>query len=95
MLKVLDVLKREKLCGNMSRCEFGKTSLLYLGFVVGGGQLKVDPSKVEVILNYPKPRTIAEVRRFLGVVQYWSKFIANFLYIESPINALTSVNKVF
>ena len=48
---VLDVLQRVNLCANMSKCEFGKTSLVYLGFVVGGGQLKVDPSKVEVILN--------------------------------------------
>ena len=44
--KVLDVLQMEKLCVNMSICEFGKTSLVYLGFVVGGGQLKIDPSKV-------------------------------------------------
>ena len=35
--KVLDVLQREKLCVNMSKCEFGKTSLVYLGYVVEGG----------------------------------------------------------
>jgi hypothetical protein len=48
---VLDVLQREKLCVNMSKCEFGKTSLVSLGFLIGGGKLKVDPSKVEAILN--------------------------------------------
>ena len=44
--KVLDVLKKEKLFLKMSKCEFGKTSLVYLGHIVGGGELKIDPSKL-------------------------------------------------
>jgi hypothetical protein len=51
--KVLDVLKREKLCINMPKCEFGKTSLVYLGYIVGGGELKIDPYKVEPIMKWP------------------------------------------
>jgi hypothetical protein len=53
--RVLDVLKKEKLYVKLSKCDFGKTSLVYLGHIVGGGQLKIDPSKVEVIVNLPKP----------------------------------------
>ena len=45
--RVLDVLKKEKLFLKMSKCEFGKTSLVYLGHIVGGGELRIDPSKVE------------------------------------------------
>jgi hypothetical protein len=41
--KVLDVLKKEKLCLKMSKCEFGKTFLFYLGYIVGGDELKIDP----------------------------------------------------
>ena len=63
----------------MSKCEFGKTSLVYLGHIVGGGELKIDPSKVEVIVNWTKPNMVTEVRSFLGATQYWRKFIANFL----------------
>ena len=51
--KVLDVLRKEQLFLKMSKCEFGKTFLLYLGHIVGGGELKIDLSKVEVILNWP------------------------------------------
>jgi hypothetical protein len=47
--KVLDTLKRENLYVKMSKCEFGKTTLVYLGHILGGGQLKIDPSKIEVI----------------------------------------------
>jgi hypothetical protein len=93
--KVLDVLKKEKLCLKMSKCEFGKTSLVYLGYIVGGGELKIDPSKVEAIMKWPKPNNVTEVRSFLGAVQYWRKFIANFSFIASPLHALTSTKQVF
>jgi len=49
--KTLDVLKRENIYIKLSKCEFGRTSLNYLGYIVGGGELKIDPSKVEVIVN--------------------------------------------
>jgi len=49
--KTLDVLRRENLYVKVSKCEFGKTSLNYLGHIVGGGELKIDPSKVVVIVN--------------------------------------------
>ena len=75
--RVLDILKKEKLFLKMSKCEFGKTSLVYLGHIVGGGELRIDPSKVEAIVNWPTPKTVTKVRIFLGVAQYWRKFIAN------------------
>jgi hypothetical protein len=43
--KVFELLKKEKLYIKMSKCEFGKTSLVYLGYIVGNGQLKIDPCK--------------------------------------------------
>ena len=68
--QVLDVLVREKLYLNMSKCEFGKASLIYLGYIVGGGELKLDPSKVEVIVNWPKPNNVTYVGSFLGATKY-------------------------
>lgn len=93
--EVLDVLKKEKLYVKLSKCEFGKTSLGYLGHIVGHGQLKIDPSKVEVIVNWPKPTSVTEVRSFLGAVQFWRRFIANFSVIVAPLHTLTSVKQVF
>ena len=79
----------------MLKCEFKKISLVYLGHIVGGGELKIDPFKVDVILNWPKPKTVTEVRSFLGASQYWRKFISNFSSIAAPLHELTSVKKVF
>ena len=44
--KVLGVLRKDKLFRKMFKCEFGKTSSVYLGDIVGGGALRIDPSKV-------------------------------------------------
>ena len=93
--KVLDALRKEKLYLKMSKCEFGKTSLIYLGYIVGNGELRIDPAKIEVIVKWPRPTNVTEVRSFLGAVQYWRKFIANFSYIASPLHALTSIKQVF
>ena len=48
----------------MSKCEFGKNSLIYSGHIVGGGALRTDPSNVEAIVNWPTPKSITEVRSF-------------------------------
>ena len=68
--QVLDVLVREKLYLRMSKCEFGKTYLVYQGYTVGDGELKIHPSKVEFIVNWHKPNNVIDVRIFLGVAQY-------------------------
>lgn len=92
--KVLDALKKEQLFMKMFKCEFGKTSLMYLGHIVGGGELKIDPSKVSVTVNCPIPKSITKVRSFLGATQYWRKFISNFSSIPAPLHALTGVKVV-
>jgi hypothetical protein len=93
--KVLDTLQMENLYVKFSKCEFGKTALLYLGHIVGGGQLKIDPSKIDVIVNWPKLKSVTEVQRFLGAIQYWRISIPNFLFIASPLHSLTSVKNTF
>jgi hypothetical protein len=93
--KVLYTFQREKLYVKLSKCEFGKTTLVYLGHIVGGGQLKIDPSKIDVILNWPEPKSVTEIRSFLGAVQYWRRFISNFSFIEDPLHALTNVKNTF
>jgi hypothetical protein len=93
--KVLDTLQREKLYVKMSKCEFGKTPLVYLGHIVGGGQLKIDPSKIDVIVNWPEPKSVTKIQSSFGAVQYWRRFIPNFSFIVDPLHALTSVKNTF
>jgi len=93
--QTLDVSKKENLYVKVSKCEFGKTSLNYLGHIVGGGELKIDPSKIAVIVNWPKHKSATEIRSFLGATQYYGNFISNFSLIVAPLHVLTRLNKVF
>jgi hypothetical protein len=92
---VLDTLQRENLYVKMSKCEFGKTKLVYLGHIMGWGQLKIDPSKIEVIVKWPELKSVTEIWSFLGAVQYWRRFIPNLSFIEALLHALTSVKNTF
>jgi hypothetical protein len=93
--QVPNFMKDKKLYLKMSKCEFGKIYFVHLGYIVGGGNLNISPSKVEVIVNWAKPNSTMEVRSFLGEVQYWKFFITNLSYIASPLHALKSVKHVF
>ena len=88
-------MKQKNLYVKLSKCEFGKTSLNYLGHIVGVGELKIDPSKFAVNVNWSKPKSTIEVRSFLGESQYYRNFISNFSLITAPLDTLTGLNKVF
>jgi hypothetical protein len=78
-------LQREKLYVKLSKCEFGKTALVYLGHIVGGGQLKIDPSNIDVIVSWLETKNVNKVQSFLGAVQYWRRFISNFSFIAAHL----------
>jgi hypothetical protein len=60
-----------------------------LGHYVFSYGIKVDPTKIEVILNLPTPHTQTEVRSFLGCAIYYHRFIKKFSRIAAPLHALT------
>ena len=57
--------------------------------------MRIDPSKVESLVNWPTPKTVTEVRSFLGAAQYWKKFVVNFSSITTPMHVVKSVKKGF
>jgi hypothetical protein len=92
---VLETLKKNQLIANLQKCEFGKTSLIYLGHMIGGGELRVDPEKIATITQWPIPTNVTEVRSFMGETQYLRKFIVNFSIVETPLHAITAKGKSF
>ena len=70
---------------NVKKCTFMKTELVYLGFVISRDGLKMDPKKVQAIIDWPSPRNIFEVRRFHGLASFYRKFLKNFSGICASI----------
>jgi len=56
--------------------------LVYLGYIVGGGELKIDPSKVETIMNWSKPNNINKVRSFLGQFNIRGSSLLTFIVLH-------------
>ncbi|GJV73784.1 putative reverse transcriptase domain-containing protein [Tanacetum coccineum] len=86
---VLKLLKKEKLYAKFSKCEFWLREVQFIGHVINGNGIHVDPSKIEVVKNWKAPRTPTEVRSFLGLAGYYHRFIENFSKIAKSLTILT------
>ena len=73
-----------------SKCEFLKSRITYLGHIVSKDGIETDPKKISAVLQWPKPTTVTQVRKFLGFTNYYRKFLHNYAKIAKPLHLLTS-----
>nr|GFA90997.1 putative reverse transcriptase domain-containing protein [Tanacetum cinerariifolium] len=92
---ILELLKKEKLFGKFSKCEFWLQEVHFLGHVVSSEGIHVDPNKIEAMKNWKPPKTPTEIHSFLGLAGYYRQFIASFSKIAKPLTLLTQKNKKF
>ena len=78
-------ITRFRLRLNPKKCTFGVTFEKLLGHIICEQGIEVDPKKIWAILDMPAPRTEKEIKGFLGILQFISRFIAKMIDICEPI----------
>jgi len=86
---VLEVLRENKLYANMQhKCGFAKMKVEYLGHIISGKGVEVDPEKIRSIKEWPVPTNVREVRGFLGLTGYYRRFVMNYGSVAAPLTQL-------
>ncbi|GJU77793.1 putative reverse transcriptase domain-containing protein [Tanacetum coccineum] len=89
---ILELLKKEELYAKFSKCNFWLSKVQFLGHVIDSEGIHVDPAKIESIKNWVSPKTLIEIRQFLGLAGYYRRFIEGFSKIAKPMTKLTQKN---
>ena len=89
------MLKDNKLFAKFSKCEFWLETVSFLGHVISGDGIAVDPSKISAVLQWEPPKTVTEIRSFLGLAGYYRRFIEGFSNLALPLTQLTRKSQAF
>ena len=82
---VLQTLREKKLYAKLNKCDFWLKEVSFLGHIVSAEGIRVDPAKIEVVVNWKLLRSVTEVKSFLGLAGYYRRFVKGFSIIASPL----------
>ena len=88
-IAALDRLRRFKLKLDPKKCMFGASEVKHLGFRISREGIKPDPEKVKALQDWPRPKTVRDVKSFLGFVGFYRRLLPQFAQIARPLYDLT------
>jgi RNase H-like domain found in reverse transcriptase/Reverse transcriptase (RNA-dependent DNA polymerase)/Integrase zinc binding domain/Chromo (CHRromatin Organisation MOdifier) domain/Retrotransposon gag protein/Zinc knuckle/Retroviral aspartyl protease len=86
---VLKALLEKQLRVKQEKCEFGVKTTKFLGYVISPEEIQTDQAKVKTIQEWPQPQNVRDVQSFLGLANYYRKFIKGYSKIATPLTRLT------
>ena len=89
---MLETLRKEQLYAKLSKCEFWLNEVSFLGHIVSKEGIRVDPKKIEVVVEWKPPRNVIEVRSFLGLPGYYRRFVKRFSMTVATMTRLLQKN---
>ena len=95
LVKVLKRLESAHVTLNPSKCEFSKTTIKFLGHIIDCNGVKADPDKTKAITEMEAPRSVSDLRRFLGLVNQLGKFSPNIAELTQPLRELLSSKRTW
>jgi len=93
--KVLSRCEEKNLVLNWEKCHFMVINGIVLGHIVSSKGIEVDKSKIELIVNLPTPKSVKDVRSFLGHAGFYRRFIKDFSVISKPLSNLLTKDNIF
>jgi RNase H-like domain found in reverse transcriptase/Reverse transcriptase (RNA-dependent DNA polymerase)/Aspartyl protease len=86
--QVLQVLRESKLYAKISKCEFMRDRVEYVGHIVSAEGVSVDPKKIASVREWPTPKSVGELRSFLGFANYYRRFVLRYAERANPLHKL-------
>jgi len=87
--EVLKRLEENDLYVKPEKCTWKVQKVNFLGVVMDEGKIEMEEDKVAGVLNWPIPKTVRDVRKFLGLANYYRRFVKDFAKLAQPLNNLT------
>jgi hypothetical protein len=92
---VFQLLQKDHWLVKRSKCVFGQRQLRYLGHIISAAGVATDPDKVSIVLQWPTPSSVKELRSFLGLAGYYQQFVRHFGILCKPLTDLLRKGTMF
>jgi len=87
--EILRRLEENDLYIKLEKCVWKVRKIGFLGVIIGPNRIEMEEEKVDGVLSWPQPKNVKDVRKFLGLTNYYRRFIQDFTRVARPINVLT------